>query len=263
MLQLYHDTGARDFEVIGESRSLSQWATIRDATCQLLEERWHNEIADYLRKWPFGLFDATNHFGDEFAVLLAAMPIPEYVRISSVAAGDEYRQGFHAAATALAELGHAVRFIAIAPEVRGAPEIVAAPAPSASTATVERALRDAQVLLEKAGATSAVDRVHTAIHAYLRELCRRADVPCSKDPTVAELFKNLREHHPAFAGPSAHDAEMTRMLRAIATILDSSTTLRNRASGAHPNEQMLAEPEAILVINAVRTLLHYLDAKTS
>jgi hypothetical protein len=37
--------------------------------------------------------------------------------------------------------------------------------------------------------------------------------------------------------------------------------LRNQASVAHPNVDLLAEPEAMLFINSVRCLLHYLNAK--
>jgi hypothetical protein len=33
------------------------------------------------------------------------------------------------------------------------------------------------------------------------------------------------------------------------------------ASLAHPNECLIGEPEAMLVVNATRTILHYLDAK--
>jgi len=39
--------------------------------------------------------------------------------------------------------------------------------------------------------------------------------------------------------------------------------VRNRASVAHPNAELLGEPEARLVINVGRTLLDYLDAKPS
>ena len=47
----------------------------------------------------------------------------------------------------------------------------------------------------------------------------------------------------------------------MATILDSMNSLRNRASVAHPNESLLEDPEAMLVINSARTVLHYIDAK--
>jgi hypothetical protein len=39
--------------------------------------------------------------------------------------------------------------------------------------------------------------------------------------------------------------------------------VRNNASVAHPNEQLLGRDEALLVINVGRTLLSYLDAKVA
>lgn len=37
--------------------------------------------------------------------------------------------------------------------------------------------------------------------------------------------------------------------------------MRNQASEAHANDRLLEEPEAMLVINVVRTLLHYFNAR--
>ena len=51
------------------------------------------------------------------------------------------------------------------------------------------------------------------------------------------------------------------MLGGLATVIDCLNTLRNKASLAHPNEEILEETEAILAINSVRTLFHYLDRK--
>lgn len=51
------------------------------------------------------------------------------------------------------------------------------------------------------------------------------------------------------------------MLMGLATAIDSLTTIRNRGSLVHPNENRLSEPEATLAVNAARTLLHYLDQK--
>ena len=56
-------------------------------------------------------------------------------------------------------------------------------------------------------------------------------------------------------------AEIDRVLKSMAAIVDALNPVRNRASGAHPNESVLQEPEAMLVINGVNTLLHYLDAR--
>lgn len=54
---------------------------------------------------------------------------------------------------------------------------------------------------------------------------------------------------------------LIRLLRSFGTIVDTLNPLRNKASIAHPNKALLSEPEAILVINAVRTILHYFDEK--
>ena len=55
--------------------------------------------------------------------------------------------------------------------------------------------------------------------------------------------------------------EIGRVLQACATIMDALNPLRNKLSVAHPNEQLLGDDEAMLVVNITRTLLHYFDAK--
>jgi hypothetical protein len=126
---------------------------------------------------------------------------------------------------------------------------------------VERALRDAQELLRASGATSGVDRLHTALHGYLRQVCFEATLSPSDDASVTDLFKQLRQGHLAFQDVGPRSDEILRVLRALATILDSLNPLRNKASVAHPNMSLLPEAEAMLVINAVRSILHYIDEK--
>jgi hypothetical protein len=65
----------------------------------------------------------------------------------------------------------------------------------------------------------------------------------------------LRTHHPAFQKLVARGDDIGKMLGAMATVVDVLNPLRNKASVAHPNPQLLAEPEALLVINSVRTVL--------
>ena len=78
---------------------------------------------------------------------------------------------------------------------------------------------------------------------------------------MVAVFKKVRACHPAFAdlGPRAQDIE--KVLNACSAILDAMLPVRNRASVAHPNAELLGEVEARLVINVGRTLLSYLDAK--
>jgi hypothetical protein len=157
----------------------------------------------------------------------------------------------------------------LAPEIRamitrleGAPA-VGSPRPKITTDTVERAIADAETLIQKSGATSGVDRIHTALHGYLIAACDEAQIPYPKDPDLTQLIKLLRQQHPKLQnlGPRAQD--ITQVLRSMGAILDALNPVRNRASVAHPNPSLLEQAEAMLVVNAARTILHYLDAKLS
>lgn len=126
---------------------------------------------------------------------------------------------------------------------------------------VERALSDAEKLLRSSGATSALDRIHTAFHGYLEALCNDKGISYGTNCRLTELFKLLRQNHPAFVITGPRADEINRIIRTMANILDSLNTLRNQASIAHPNEELLHEPEAMLVINGTKTMLHYINDK--
>lgn len=135
--------------------------------------------------------------------------------------------------------------------------------PAAAGGLVETALSDAEALIEKGGATSGVDRVHTALHGYLRVICQSGGIKTKDDAGITELFKCLLKEHAAFKDLGPRADEMQKVLRASSSILDALNPVRNRASLAHPNEQLLSAPEATLVINITRTLLQYIEDKVS
>lgn len=138
---------------------------------------------------------------------------------------------------------------------------VPTPDPRITSAVVERAIGDVEALLRSSGAPSSVDRVHTALHGYLKAVCDREQIAYTADDNMARLFRLLRQQHPALRnlGPRAQDIE--RVLISFANIMDALNPIRNNASVAHPNDNLLDAAEAMLVINAARTLLHYLDAR--
>ncbi|KGM52262.1 hypothetical protein N792_03865 [Lysobacter concretionis Ko07 = DSM 16239] len=131
-----------------------------------------------------------------------------------------------------------------------------------SSEVVDRALKDADHLLHTRGPVSCVDRLHTALHGYLRDLCGKAGLTFAPDASLTTLFKLLRTEHPSFKNLGPQDQEMARVLGSMAATVDALNTLRNRASVAHPNEALLGEPEAMLMVNITRSLFHYLEAKT-
>jgi len=139
--------------------------------------------------------------------------------------------------------------------------LVAGVVPRITSDVVSLAIGDAEALLHTSGPTSAVDRIHTSLHGYLMAVCDSAGVAYAPADSMVALFKKLRSGHPKLVdlGPRAQDIE--KVLNSCASILDAMLPVRNRASVAHPNTELLGEEEARLVINVGRTLLNYLDAK--
>lgn len=148
---------------------------------------------------------------------------------------------------------------AIAGEVLHVPAVV--PSTPTGAEVVRRAFTDADQLLATNGPVSAVDRLHTALHGYFRYLCDEAGLNPAKDASLTALFKLLREGHPALQEVGVHGKDLVRILQGFATVLDAVNTLRNNASVAHPNEELVGEAEASLVINATRTVFNYIVAK--
>ena len=128
---------------------------------------------------------------------------------------------------------------------------------------VERAIADAEALIQSTGASSSVDRLHTALHAYMIAVCSKAGIATPDEANLTSLFKLVRERHTAFQDLGPRPTDVTQVLRSCATILDVLGPVRNRASGAHPNPAVLPPAEAMLVVNVTRTLLRYLDSKLS
>lgn len=139
--------------------------------------------------------------------------------------------------------------------VRNVPQI-----PSA-TEVVRRALADAEQLLGNSGPASAIDRMHTALHGYLKTVCREQRVELPSDATLTLAYKTLRNQHPGLQSLGDHEKEAGKILSSFASTLDALNTLRNHASVAHPNERLVGVAEGMLAINAVRTIFHYLNQK--
>jgi hypothetical protein len=135
--------------------------------------------------------------------------------------------------------------------------------PTITSAVVERAIADAERLLNTEGATSAVDRLHTVLHGYLRAVCDSENIPYGEKTLMSGLFSLIRANHLAFADLGPRKDEIVLILRSMSGIMDALNPIRNESSVAHPNKELLDPPEASLVINTARTILHYLDMKLS
>ncbi len=131
----------------------------------------------------------------------------------------------------------------------------------ASNQVIELAIADLEALILTSGSIGGVERIHTALHGYLRLVCSRAGIAFSRDDGITKLFKILCQHHPKLQSDNTNSQATDRLLKSFAGIIDSLNPIRNHASVAHPNEHLLEKEEATLFINVVRTLLRYLDEK--
>src|SRR5262249_45556945 len=104
-------------------------------------------------------------------------------------------------------------------------------------------------------------RVHTAFHGYLEQICADAGIVVPDDSPITTLFSQIRQKHQKLQITDPQAQQMTvQILRGAAQIVEALNPVRNTKSLAHPNS-LLDEPEAMLAINAIRTMLHYLDSK--
>ena len=98
---------------------------------------------------------------------------------------------------------------------------------------------------------------------YLRlvEIERSAGIADDADASAPRLLRLLRDNHPAMRSLGPREPEITQVLLAMGTAVDAIGTIRNTASVAHANDTLIDQADAMLVVNAVRTILHYLDAR--
>ena len=259
VIRLYSGSGSNGIDLDGPAMEKNHWDGMRATAVRLLRARGRPQAAETLETTPFELFEAHNGFGDEFNVLYWRAPMDTYVRLGALVGDRQGSAVYEDIAKAVSEIipGY-VRFVAVVLNTDEGPSTVRSPNLGITSAVVERALSDAEALISSTGAISGVDRLHTALHGYLRAAADKSSLPCTADADITTLVKVLQKGHPAFA----QSTEQTdKIARALAVIVDALNPLRNHQSMAHANVSLLAPAEAMLVINTVRTLLHYIDAK--
>lgn len=263
MIRLYSGSGSQEVKILDKVIPDEAWAVEKRTIVKLLSAKGYRKAAAILDGVPFELREGTNGFNDEFCVLYYQAPLERYVAIANEFENKEIKLSYRCIAETITEEDRYIRFILVDLDKYARNEVipVAVPSLEISSDSVQSALADAEHLIHARGAASGVDRVHTAFHGYLKAAANKASISFPEDSSVTDLFKLLRTKHPALSFREPRATDIDRVLKSMASIIDSLNPVRNRASGAHPNEIVLEEPEAMLVINSVNTLLHYLDSR--
>lgn len=210
----------------------------------------------------FELWRGTDFFQKEIRLLHATVNRSAYTQFQNQEENPVFKMTYWVVAEALEKNGLQIEFIVTSLDPADEISNVSAPNPSVRSEALNRALSDAEKLIETNGAVSALDRAHTLLQAYLQLVCKEANIVFDPDAPVTALFQLIREKHPKLqlTEPQALK-RMTDINRGMARIIDAMSPLRNQSSLAHPNEMLLGEPEAMFVINCVRTMLQYLNSK--
>jgi len=256
MIRLYQGTGSAEIELVRKC-SEEEWARLRSLTIRLLKARRKIEEVEILEKYPFELYEGTNFFGDEYHLLFFQADLEIYVELAELERNHRFRTQFETIAETITELGTYIRFIAVDIK-REEDYILPQPDIKVSDESIDQAVADAEALIKTRGPISAVDRIHTGLHGYLRRLCEEAGIKVNDSWEVTKLFKELRLNHPML---NDNNEVQKRILNSLAAIVDAVNYIRNHHSLVHPNKDLIDEPGAILVINSVRTIIRYLNQK--
>ncbi|KRE85814.1 hypothetical protein ASG75_09660 [Rhodanobacter sp. Soil772] len=263
MIRLYQGTGSTEIDLDDQRLDGEKWIRAKTAAVRLLRAKGLEDAADFLDRTPFELRTGTNYFNDDFSVLYYAAPMDRYIELSEQAADRDLKRNASAIAHALSELGNSVRFIAVECNVDDTPSPVPSPNLAITSDLVERALAETERAVANKGGVAGVDRAHTAFHGYLRAICAQAQIEYAADADITQLFKLIQKHHPAMRAEGPRNEDVVKIGRAMASILDALNPIRNRATLAHANDTLLQDGDAMLVINTIRTFLHYLNGKLS
>lgn len=114
--------------------------------------------------------------------------------------------------------------------------------------------------IEKNDHELAVDRLHTFVVRYIRELCKKYSVSFDNDTPLHSLFGGYIKHLQKY---NIIESEMTeRILKSSISVLEAFNDVRNNKSLAHDN-QILNHKESTLILNDIINIIQFIEAVES
>ncbi len=139
-------------------------------------------------------------------------------------------------------------------------QIVQNPSPSNSNESVYQSLADAEILISTSGAPNAYDRMHTALHSFLREVCINHSIPYSSSDSINALLPKINRYIKNKLDSDGRNEKIFKIFRSTNAILDDLNYLRNHHSLSHPTENLLNNADALYAINIARSIMTYVDS---
>lgn len=127
------------------------------------------------------------------------------------------------------------------------------------TQAIRSAINDATTLMRGGGINSAVDRIHTAFHGYLRQLLDMHQIAYDESDTLSQLYTKLHLFYGANIQPPEVAELIKTAVRSASGVVSSINDIRNRHTIAHPNADLVQTREAAFMIRLINAIVDYLE----
>lgn len=124
---------------------------------------------------------------------------------------------------------------------------------------VQKAVEDAELFIREGKYDSAVDRVHTAFHGYLRQLLTEHGEAFGPEDGLPALYSKLHCYYSIAIIPTDVGDRVKTILRSAGGMINAINELRNNNTIAHPNGRLIQAREAQLVIRLVNAVVDYIE----
>lgn len=127
------------------------------------------------------------------------------------------------------------------------------------TSTIKASLSDADSFMNAGRFDSALDRIHTAFHGYLRKLLTDYEVPYVESDSIPQLYAKLHSFYGTRIQPPKVGDLVKTAMRSAAGIISVLNDARNRHTVSHPNTELIQQREAKLVIQMIKLMVDYIE----
>lgn len=128
------------------------------------------------------------------------------------------------------------------------------------TETIKKSIDDAEHFVQMGKYSSAIDRVHTIFHGYLRLKLDEQEIKYEESETIMQLYSKLHNNLEEIES-SKINGLIKSSIRSASGVVDTINTIRNKYSLSHPNEEIIGEQEAKLVIHLSKQIFEYIEGR--
>lgn len=130
---------------------------------------------------------------------------------------------------------------------------------ASKTQAIGKAIDDANLFIREGKYDSALDRIHSAVHGYVRATLLEHDIEYAESDTLAQLYTKLHRFYEQSIQPPEVAELIKTAIRSASGIISSLNDLRNRHTVSHPNATLIRQREALLMLRLVSALIDYIE----